>query len=53
MSDQAIKLRSPHSVRPWQHVLEPLSGYLKIGAYLYEEKHNMRKAGILDQNQIV
>lgn len=38
MSDQAIKLRSPHSVRPWQHVLEPLSGYLKIGAYLYEGK---------------
>jgi CDP-glucose 4,6-dehydratase len=38
LSGQSIKVRSPQSVRPWQHVLEPLSGYLKIGAYLYEGK---------------
>ncbi len=38
LAGQSIKLRSPQSVRPWQHVLEPLSGYLKIGAYLYEGK---------------
>lgn len=30
-------LRSPHSIRPWQHVLEPLSGYLQIAAVLYQE----------------
>lgn len=29
-SGQDINLRNPQSVRPWQHVLEPLSGYLKI-----------------------
>jgi CDP-glucose 4,6-dehydratase len=27
-------LRSPASIRPWQHVLEPLSGYLLVGAAL-------------------
>ncbi|MBI1861412.1 MAG: CDP-glucose 4,6-dehydratase [Deltaproteobacteria bacterium] len=27
-------LRNPHSTRPWQHVLEPLSGYLWLGAQL-------------------
>lgn len=29
---QNISIRSPYSVRPWQHVLEPLSGYLLVGA---------------------
>ena len=28
ISGQPLHIRSPHSVRPWQHVLEPLSGYL-------------------------
>lgn len=31
---RAISLRNPHSTRPWQHVLEPLSGYLWLGAVL-------------------
>lgn len=31
-----IVLRSPGATRPWQHVLEPLSGYLLLGAKLYE-----------------
>lgn len=26
-----IEVRNPHSVRPWQHVLEPLGGYLLLG----------------------
>lgn len=30
-----IVLRNPESTRPWQHVLEPLSGYLLLGASLY------------------
>ena len=29
-----IPVRNPHSTRPWQHVLEPLSGYLLLGAKL-------------------
>jgi CDP-glucose 4,6-dehydratase len=29
-------MRAPHAVRPWQHVLEPLSGYLSLAQKLYE-----------------
>lgn len=27
---EPVRLRLPHAIRPWQHVLEPLSGYLKL-----------------------
>jgi CDP-glucose 4,6-dehydratase len=30
-----IEIRSPKSVRPWEHVLEPLSGYLMLGEKMY------------------
>lgn len=33
---EAIRLRRPNSVRPWQHVLEPLGGYLLLAQKLYE-----------------
>jgi CDP-glucose 4,6-dehydratase len=33
-----VELRSPESTRPWQHVLEPLSGYLTLGAQLNSDK---------------
>ena len=29
-----VLIRNPHATRPWQHVLEPLSGYLWLGALL-------------------
>lgn len=32
--NEKVILRNPHSTRPWQHVLEPLSGYLQLGASL-------------------
>lgn len=32
-----VHIRSPFSVRPWQHVLEPLSGYLLLAQALYKE----------------
>ncbi len=31
---QAVEIRNPGSVRPWQHVLEPLAGYLTVAAAL-------------------
>ena len=31
-----VEIRNPLAVRPWQHVLEPLSGYLTLGAQLSE-----------------
>ncbi len=33
-SGQKVVIRNPNAVRPWQHVLEPLAGYLQIGARL-------------------
>ena len=33
-----VKLRSPNSTRPWQHVLEPISGYLELGNHLYKDE---------------
>ena len=35
-AERPIHLRNPHSTRPWQHVLEPLSGYLMLGANLFK-----------------
>jgi len=37
-----LEIRNPASIRPWQHVLEPLSGYLLLGAMLAEnpKKYN-------------
>lgn len=41
-SGQPIMVRSPNSTRPWQHVLEPLSGYLLLASKIYNnpEKHS-------------
>ena len=39
-SGQTIGIRSPRAIRPWQHVLEPLSGYLHLGAALYQNPQN-------------
>lgn len=33
---QAVAIRNPHAIRPWQHVLEPLSGYLILAERLFE-----------------
>lgn len=32
---EPVRLRYPHAVRPWQHVLEPLSGYLHLAEHLF------------------
>jgi CDP-glucose 4,6-dehydratase len=34
VADQPIPVRNPRAVRPWQHVLEPLSGYLALASKL-------------------
>lgn len=36
----AVRLRSPNAVRPWQHVLEPLAGYLKLAQALCKPNGN-------------
>ena len=38
-SNKIVEIRNPQSTRPWQHVLEPLSGYLTLGEKLKENKN--------------
>jgi len=35
---RSVEIRSPEATRPWQHVLEPLSGYLNLGQALCSDK---------------
>jgi len=35
---ESVDIRSPHATRPWQHVLEPLSGYLHLAQKLYDSR---------------
>ncbi len=37
-TDTDVEIRNPESIRPWQHVLEPLLGYLMLAKELYEKK---------------
>ena len=37
VSEQPIIIRSPESIRPWQHVIEPLVGYLKLIERLWDQ----------------
>lgn len=34
---QVVEVRNPHAIRPWQHVLEPLSGYLMLAEQLFDK----------------
>lgn len=34
---ESVVIRNPYATRPWQHVLEPLSGYLTLAQKLYED----------------
>jgi len=36
---RSVEIRSPEATRPWQHVLEPLSGYLSLGQALHNDKN--------------
>lgn len=38
MSGEKVNIRNPHAIRPWQHVLEPLTGYLTLCARLCSEE---------------
>jgi CDP-glucose 4,6-dehydratase len=37
LNKKTIIIRNPNSIRPWQHVLEPLTGYLMLSERLYNE----------------
>jgi len=36
INEKVIEIRNPYATRPWQHVLEPLSGYMLLAQKLYE-----------------
>jgi CDP-glucose 4,6-dehydratase len=38
-SDQPISLRNPQATRPWQHVLEPLGGYMRLAERLAADRN--------------
>ncbi len=41
---KTLNIRYPEAIRPWQHVLEPLSGYLLLAEKLYLEKNGFSEA---------
>ena len=47
-NDKEIFIRNPKSTRPWQHVLDPLSGYIVLAEKLYQSKKQFNK----DSNNI-
>jgi len=39
-----VLIRNPHAIRPWQHVLEPLSGYLSLAEKMYQSQGDLSEA---------
>ncbi|EDM25197.1 CDP-glucose 4,6-dehydratase [Lentisphaera araneosa HTCC2155] len=44
MNKEKVFIRSPHSIRPWQHVLDCLYGYLLLGSKLLQRKKECAQA---------
>jgi CDP-glucose 4,6-dehydratase len=36
-NSKLVEIRNPHAIRPWQHVMEPLRGYLSLAEHLYKD----------------
>ncbi len=41
---ETVQIRNPNAIRPWQHVLEPLAGYIDLAEKLYVEGENWTEA---------
>lgn len=48
---QELQIRYPNAVRPWQHVLESLSGYLRLAELLYAEPEKFAEAWNFGPNE--
>lgn len=44
VAGETVVIRSPNAIRPWQHVLEPLSGYLVLAEKLYTHGNQFAEA---------
>jgi CDP-glucose 4,6-dehydratase len=42
LAGQQVRIRNPNSIRPWQHVLNPLSGYLVLAQALWDSREHAR-----------
>lgn len=49
--NKPIEIRNPNAIRPWQHVLEPLSGYLLLASRMYGEPRKFCSAWNFGPNQ--
>lgn len=47
----AAKIRNPNSIRPWQHVMEPLHGYLTLAERLYDDGSDFAEGWNFGPNQ--
>ena len=36
-NNETVHIRNPNAIRPWQHVLEPLAGYIELAEHLYAD----------------
>ena len=43
-NDISLKIRNPNGIRPWQHVLDPLNGYLILAEHLWNDGHKFSEA---------
>jgi CDP-glucose 4,6-dehydratase len=43
MTDKPVEIRNPSAIRPWQHVLEPLRGYLMLAEQLHDNSETHAK----------
>lgn len=50
-NNKPIEIRNPHATRPWQHVLEPLSGYLLLASKMCKEPQKFCGAWNFGPNQ--
>ena len=53
LKKKIIHIRNPNFNRPWQHVLEPLKGYLFLAKKQYQNPKNTLVRGTLEQRQIL
>ncbi len=44
LSEEPVQIRNPAATRPWQHVLDPLAGYLTLAEALYDEGSSFSRA---------
>ena len=53
LSNRPLNIRNPNSVRPWQHVLDPLSGYILLAEKYSDEKVNQKELYALNFGPLI